>query len=138
VSAWRQRGTNGNSGTCRSPGSPHWRPCGRTVRRTWRPSGRYEGGAFLILTERASRKARNIAADPRVELCIDDRERAPYHTVIVRGRAVLLPYPGDAWRLDLAVHYLGEERGRRYVESTAVSAEDEVLIRIEPEEFAGW
>jgi PPOX class probable F420-dependent enzyme len=113
--------------TVREDGSPHTAP-------VWY---RYEDGAFLVLTEGSSVKARNIRRDPRVELCIDDRERAPYHTVIVRGRATIEPYPGDAWRLALAVRYLGEERGRRYVESAAVSA-DEVLIRIDSEQIVGW
>jgi PPOX class probable F420-dependent enzyme len=113
--------------TVRADGSPHTAP-------VWY---RYEDGAFLVLTEGSSVKARNIKRDPRVELCIDDRERAPYHTVIVRGRATIEAYPGDAWRLALAVHYLGEERGQRYVESAPVSA-DEVLLRIEPERITGW
>jgi PPOX class probable F420-dependent enzyme len=114
--------------TVRADGSPHTAP-------VWYV---YEDGAFLVLTERASQKARNIARDPRVELCIDDRERAPYHTVIVRGRATLQPYPGDAWRLALAVRYLGAGRGQRYVDSTAVTAANEVLVRIEPEQIVGW
>ena len=98
---------------------------------------RYIDGVFFVLTERSSKKARNINRDPRVELCIDDRQKPPYHTVIVRGRASIEPYPGDDWRLALAVHYLGEQNGRRYVENTPASP-DEVLIRIEPEQVVGW
>jgi PPOX class probable F420-dependent enzyme len=113
--------------TVRADGSPHTAP-------VWY---RYDTGVFYVLTEGSSVKARNIKRDARVELCIDDRERAPFHTVIVRGRATIEPYPGDAWRLALAVRYLGEEGGRRYVESAPVSA-DEVLIRIEPDQFVGW
>jgi len=113
--------------TVRPDGSPHTAP-------VWY---RYVEGKFLVLTERSSRKARNIINDPRVELCIDDREKPPFHTVIVRGRATIEPYPGDDWRLALAVHYLGEENGRRYVENTPTSP-DEVLIRIEPEQIVGW
>lgn len=111
--------------TVRPDGSPHIAP-------VWY---RYEDGAFLLLTERASVKARNIARDARVVLCIDD-ERPPYHTVLVRGHAQLAPYPGDAWREALAVHYLGVEAGRRYVRENAPS--DNVLIRIEPESASGW
>jgi hypothetical protein len=111
--------------TVRPDGSPHIAP-------VWY---RYEDGAFLLLTERASVKARNIARDARVVLCIDD-ERPPYHTVLVRGHATIAPYPGDAWREALAVHYLGVEAGRRYVRENAPS--DNVLIRIEPESASGW
>jgi PPOX class probable F420-dependent enzyme len=113
--------------TVRRDGSPHTAP-------VWY---RYADGAFFVLTERSSRKARNIARDPRVELCIDDRQKVPYHTVIVRGRASIERYPGDAWRLALAVHYLGEANGRRYVEATP-AAPDEILVRIEPERVTGW
>lgn len=113
--------------TVRADGSPHVAPI-------WY---RHEGGEFLILTERSSVKARNVARDPRVELCIDDRARAPFHTVIVHGRATIDAYPGDAWRLALAEHYLGAEGGRAYVTSTPAS-DDEVLIRIEPLRVTGW
>lgn len=110
----------------RADGSPHTAP-------VW---FRYEDGVFKVLTDRGSQKHRNIERDPRVELCIDDRERAPFHTVIVRGLASLEPSPGPAWREALAVHYLGEELGRRYVASTP--AGDEVLVVITPERIAGW
>jgi len=114
--------------TVRRDGSPHTAP-------VWYA---YEDGAFLVLTERGSQKHRNIERDPRVELCIDDRERPPFHAVIVRGRARVEPYPGDAWRLALAVRYLGEDSGRRYVDSTPVSASGEVLLRIVPDRIVGW
>ena len=44
---------------------------------------RYQDGVFIVLTDRGSQKHRNVERDPRVELCIDDKE-PPYHTVIVR------------------------------------------------------
>lgn len=96
---------------------------------------RVEDGAFLVLTDRGTQKHRNIERDPRVELCIDD-ERPPYHTVLVRGRARAEPAPGEAWRLSLAVRYLGEEAGRRYVEANA--SPHGVLLRIVPERVIGW
>jgi PPOX class probable F420-dependent enzyme len=113
--------------TVRPDGSPHTAP-------VWY---RYIDGVFYVLTERSSRKAQNIAHDPRVELCIDDRERAPYHSVIVRGRAAIEPYPGDAWRLALAERYLGAAGARRYTEDMPPTG-DEILLRIEPEQIAGW
>ena len=112
--------------TVRADGGPHTAP-------VWY---RYEDGAFLVSTDRGSQKHRNIERDPRVELCIDDREKAPFHTVIVRGSATVEPARDAAWRLALAVHYLGEERGKRYVETTPVG--DAVLLRIVPEKIVGW
>jgi PPOX class probable F420-dependent enzyme len=112
--------------TLRKDGSPHTAP-------VWY---RYEGGAFVLLTDEGSQKHKNVMRDPRVELCIDDRERAPFHTVIARGHATVLPHPGPEWRLALAVHYLGEARGRRYVESEGDGGG--VMIRINPEKILGW
>lgn len=112
--------------TVRADGSPHMAP-------VWY---RYEDGAFLVLTDRGSQKHRNIERDARVELCIDDRERPPFHTVIVRGGAAVEASPGPAWREALAIHYLGEENGRRYVASN--DGGDGVLLRIKPARIAGW
>ena len=94
---------------------------------------RYEDGAFLILTGGESRKVNNIRRDARIVLCIDD-EQPPYHYVIARGAATIEPVLGEAWRLALAVHYLGEESGRRYVESTDDS--NAVLIRLLPDSYS--
>jgi len=96
---------------------------------------RYEDGEFLVLTDRGSQKHRNIERDARVELCIDDKT-PPYHTVIVRGTATIVePPPDEAFRLALAVHYLGEERGERYVRE---NRPDNVLLRITPGKIISW
>ena len=111
--------------TTRPDGAPHVAP-------VW---FRYQDGDFLVLTDRGSQKHRNIERDARVSFCIDD-DAPPYHTVIVRGRARVEPSPEPAWRLALAVHYLGEERGRRYIEEN--DSPDGVLVRIVPERVIGW
>jgi PPOX class probable F420-dependent enzyme len=115
----------GRLGTTNSDGTPHIAP-------VWY---RFEDGAFLVLTERRSRKHRNVERDPRVAFCIDD-ERPPYHTVLVTGRVAVEEAPGREWREALAIHYLGDEAGRRYV------AENEhpnnIMLRIVPETVTGW
>jgi PPOX class probable F420-dependent enzyme len=115
----------GRLATIRRDGAPHIAP-------VW---FMFEDGALLVLTDRGSQKHRNIERDPRVEFCVDE-EQPPYHTVIVRGRATVEEPRGAAWRLALAVHYLGADGGRRYVETTP--AGDEVLLRIQPERVSGW
>ena len=90
---------------------------------------------LLVLTDRGSQKHRNIERDPRVEFCVDD-ERPPYHTVIVHGRAAVEASRGGAWRLAVAVRYLGDESGKRYVEDNPPG--DAVLLRIEPERIVSW
>jgi hypothetical protein len=70
-----------------------------------------------------------MEANPNVTLVVD-RRAVPYYAVMVHGRAELGPPISNEDRLRLAVRYLGEELGRRYVES--VDAGDSVSIRIRP------
>ena len=112
-------------GTINPDGTPHIAP-------VWY---RYEAGEIRILTDRGSQKHRNIERDPRVTVCIDG-DTPPYHTVLVRGRAKVADAPGPEWRLALAVHYLGEENGRRYVEAN--DGEGGIMLRIAPEKVTGW
>ena len=115
----------GRLATVRPDGSPHVAPI-------W---FRFEAGEFLILTERGSQKHKSIERDPRVLLCIDE-ERSPYHTVLVRGRASVHDAPDRAWREELAIHYLGDEAGRRYVAENPDT--NDVMLRIEVEQVSGW
>ena len=112
-------------GTINPDGTPHIAP-------VWY---RLEDGELRILTDRGCRKHRNIERDPRVSVCVDD-ERPPYHTVLIGGLAVVTEPPGASWRLALAVHYLGEENGRRYVEQN--DGDGGILLRIRPEKVTGW
>jgi hypothetical protein len=112
-------------GTIDRDGMPHIAP-------VWY---RLEEDEIRILTDRGSQKHRNIERDARVTVCVDD-ETPPYHTVLVRGTAVVAEAPGAAWRVALAVHYLGEERGRRYVEQN--DGEGGIMLRIRPERVTGW
>ena len=95
----------------------------------------YRDGQFLLLTEDGSQKHRNVVRDPRVAFCIDD-DRTPYHTVLVRGRASVEPAPERAFELEMAMHYLGEAEGRRYIDSN--QNDNSILIRITPERVSGW
>ncbi|MDP9237404.1 MAG: PPOX class F420-dependent oxidoreductase [Chloroflexota bacterium] len=115
----------GRLATVRRDGSPHVAP-------VWY---RFDAGAFLVLTERGSQKHRNIERDPRVEFCIDD-ERPPYHTVLVHARVTVEEAPGREWREALAIHYLGEEAGRRYIAENMHP--NDVMLRIAPEKVTGW
>ncbi len=115
----------GRLATVNRDGTPHIAP-------VWY---RFEDGAFLVLTERGSNKHRNIERDPRVTFCIDD-ERPPYHTVIVYGRVTVHDAPGREWREEMAIHYLGEEAGRRYIAENMHP--NNVMLRIEPERVIGW
>ena len=67
-----------------------------------------EGGRIAFFTQSASRKARNLAGDPRVALSLVDGEN-PYRNAQVRGR-VVETVEGDA-ALDvidrISQHYIG-------------------------------
>jgi PPOX class probable F420-dependent enzyme len=115
----------GRLATTMRDGSPHISP-------VWY---RFDAGDFLVLCERTSVKARNVGRDPRVAFCIDD-DRPPYHAVLVRGRVTVEDAPGREWRLALAIHYLGEENGRRYIETSMHP--NNVMLRITPEKVRGW
>ena len=115
----------GRLGTISRDGTPHIAPI-------WY---RFTDGVFLVLTERGSQKHKNIERDARVTLCIDD-ERAPYHTVLVRARVVVEEAPGREWREELAIHYLGDENGKRYIAENMHA--NDVMLRITPEKVTGW
>ena len=69
-----------------------------------------EGDRVVFFTQPASRKARNLATDPRVAISIVDHEH-PYRTARVRGR-VVATREGDAALavIDrLAQKYTGED-----------------------------
>ena len=74
----------------------------------------YQDGIFVMSASGTSQKVRNIHRTGNATLVIDRRE-APYHAVMIRGRAEIGPAPDDDWRLKIAIRYLGEERGNAYV-----------------------
>ena len=84
-----------------------------------------EGDRIAVLTSPGSRKARNLARDPRVALSIVDKE-TPYVAAYVRGR-VVGTVDGDAgWAIidRIARKYTGERYPLR---------EDRVVLLIEAE-----
>jgi PPOX class probable F420-dependent enzyme len=87
-------------GTLLADGSPH------SVA-IW--AGLTGDGEPYFFTQQSSRKARNLAADPRVAISIVDRSN-PYHTAWVRGRVERVVEGEEALALidELAVKYTGE------------------------------
>ena len=89
----------------------------------------YEDGVFIVSTGRGSQKHRNAESNPNITLVIEKRT-LPYFAAMAHGRAEIGPPFSADDRLRLAVRYLGEERGRRYVEGTR--GEDSITIRLRP------
>ena len=105
-----------------------------TVDAAGRPHGApvwylYDNGVFTISTGRGSQKHRNIERNPEVSLVIDSRT-VPYYALMISGRAEIGPPFSPDERLRLAVRYLGEEMGRRYIEMTR--GEDSISLSIQP------
>ncbi len=89
----------------------------------------YDDGVFVISTDRESQKHKNLQTNPNVCLVIDKRT-LPYFVVMAHGTVELGPRLSNDDRLRLAVRYLGEEVGRRYVERT--TGEDSITVRVRP------
>ncbi len=70
---------------------------------------RIEDGKIAFLTSPESRKARNLAADPRVAISVTDRDN-PYVMALVRGRVTARLDGEPAWDIidRLSVEYTGQ------------------------------
>jgi PPOX class probable F420-dependent enzyme len=89
----------------------------------------YEDGEIIMSTGRGSQKHKNVERNPDVTLVVE-RRTLPYFAVMVHGRVEAGERLSDEQRLRMAVRYLGEERGRAYVERT--QGEDSVSLRLRP------
>ena len=92
----------------------------------------YEGGQIIVGAGANSQKRRNIDRNGQATLVIDRRE-PPYRALMVQGTAEVGPAAPQELRLRIATRYLGEQRGREYVEETAGG--DSITIRITPQRF---
>lgn len=104
-------------------GKPHAMP----VWYAWRD------GKLLFHTGPDSKKLRNLRANPRISVVVDTRV-APYKAVVIEGRASASA--GDpALATEIAIHYLGERLGRRYVERSGGTGS---LVTVTPEKIISW
>lgn len=106
-------------GTVDSRGRPHATP-------VWYL---YDEGEIRISVGRGGQKHKNVEGNPNVSVVID-RRTLPYYAVMIQGTAEIGPGFSNEDRWRLAVRYLGEDLGKRYVESTG--GEDSVTLRIVP------
>ncbi len=67
------------------------------------------GDLVYFFTQERSRKARNLARDPRVAISIVDRDN-PYRTGWLRGEVIETLHGGEALELidEMAIRYTGE------------------------------
>src|SRR5262245_36388884 len=89
------------------------------------------GGSVELITSASSVKVNALRAAGQAALWVQ-REEPPYAYVTVAG-PVTFGDLSDGDRLDLAVRYLGEELGRRYVESSPDL--DNLRVTLTPERW---
>jgi PPOX class probable F420-dependent enzyme len=93
----------------------------------------YRHGHLLMRTDKQSVKAKNIARDPRVTVCVQD-ERPPYASVTVYGKAAIEPAQEELG-VQIAKHYLGAVGAAGYQRAAreAIEGGEEVTLVITPE-----
>lgn len=92
------------------------------------------GGDIHVVTGAESRKAELIRATGRASLCVQT-ETAPYRYVTVEGPVTLAAPDFERDLRQVAIRYLGQEGGERYLKSAGSSTTGNVLIRLKPEHW---
>lgn len=90
-----------------------------------------DGDDVVFTTFRASLKAKTIARNPQVCLCVDD-QTPPYSYVMVEGVAETDDDPAGLldWATKIAARYMGPDLAEKYGERNAVPGE--LVVRIRP------
>jgi PPOX class probable F420-dependent enzyme len=90
-----------------------------------------DGDTLVFMMGETSAKARHIADNRRVALCVDD-ERPPFAFVMVEGIAETSPNLPEMleWSMRIAERYMGAQLAEAYGKRNAV--EGELLVRVTP------
>lgn len=86
------------------------------------------GDRLYVHVDAASKKARNVRANPNVSLTVDTRT-PPYRGAVLRGTAGILPFD-DGIRRRTAIRYLGPQAGEAYLAMTEAGVEGTLLLEI--------
>ena len=89
------------------------------------------GGEVVMTTDGSSVKTALLRASGVASLCVQT-ESAPYKYVVVEGPLSIDDGVDPQWRRDLARHYLGDELGDLYTDSTTDSEGSAVTVRLTP------
>ncbi len=134
VKEFLKAGTHtGKLATVRKDGRPHIAPIWFDL----------DGDELVFTTWHESVKAKNMAHDPRVSLCVDE-ESPPYAFVVVEGTVSMTDEPSELayWARRIAARYMGEEQAEAYGKRNSVVGE--LLVRLRPtkliakNDVAGW
>ncbi len=121
-----QAGTRtGKLATVRPNGQPHCVPVWFVL----------DGDDLVFTTMSTTVKAKNLTAEPRVMICVDE-ETFPYDFVTVIGTAAIEQLTPDQLRpiaTRIARRYVAAERAEEFGRRNAVA--EEVLVRVRIERF---
>jgi PPOX class probable F420-dependent enzyme len=124
-SEWRafvMEGTRtGKVGVTRKDGTPHVTPIWFVL----------DGDDLLFTTYHESIKARVLARDPRLSVCVDD-QAPPYSYVMIQAEARLTEDLDELrrWATVIGGRYMGADRAEEFGERNAVPGEFLVRARI--------
>lgn len=93
----------------------------------------WRGNGFNVVTGHRDVKAVHLRRDPRASIVVCDDD-PPYRGLEVRARARLSIADDRSIVRRIASRYLGPEAGEQYAET----AQDDLLLRLEPGELRAW
>ena len=96
---------------------------------------RYAPGDVVRITiPRGSRKTPLLRAAGRASLCVQT-ETVPYQYVSVEGPVEVLDAEVEGDQREMAIRYLGDKLGGRYLTATAADRRNEVLVLLRPKRW---
>jgi PPOX class probable F420-dependent enzyme len=93
----------------------------------------WRDGGFNVVTGSDDIKAKHLRADPRASIVVYE-DSPPYRGIELRAEPRLSRLDDASIVLRIAVRYLGQEEGERYVSGGF----DDLLIRLEPGNLRAW
>jgi PPOX class probable F420-dependent enzyme len=93
----------------------------------------WRDGGFNVWTGANDVKARHLRRDPRASILVAESQH-PLRGVEVRCVANILEEGALETAVRIASRYIGPDKGAAYVGS----AEDDVIVRLEPGDFRAW
>jgi PPOX class probable F420-dependent enzyme len=96
----------------------------------------YRDGKFLMSTGKKSQKAKNIQANPRVSLCIDERSM-PYKGVAALGTATISDEDVAETMYRIFGGYVPEAVAKQMADSY-LRQQPNVIISVFPLKFISW
>ncbi len=96
----------------------------------------YRDGKFFMTTGKKSQKVKNMRANPRVSLCIDERTM-PYKGVIAVGTATISDQDVAETMYQIFGRYVPEAVAKRLADSY-LGQQPQVVISVSPLKFISW